>query len=687
MVDDYLIATKTNVTRRYHPFQKYSGNPVVKVDQPWEADTVKCATVMSTEDGTGFRMWYGSWTHTKGSKGSNPLYAISKDGIHWEKPKMGMTTWSGDGSRNNNIVSSPGNIMHTPWEKDPELRYHGIGGGYYGMASPDGLHWKRLADHPSVTGGGDVGRFMWDPHRKEYLAYVKLSADVSGLRRRAIGFASCADLIQFPPLHLIIAPDDIDDRWTIPGTVQRTHFYGCNFFAYESMYLGLLWIFRGEELEEGYFHGPMFIELISSRDGIHWLREEGDRPPMLALGKPPRSWDQGMLCGVPPILVGNEMRLYYTGYDGPHDWLPFHAGIGLATLPKDRFASLDGGESSGEVLTKRLKGLTGSLRINCQSQKGSIHVELVDGNGNVVPGYARNDCDAVQTDSVDQVVTWHGKSDLPALAEPLRLRFIIHRAALYSFRSGENIQPIDEPARPELQVLYTFEGGLGKGLSDTLLADGPQNMHILGTAKLDREPAHAAFGKGSMSIGSRFRPLSRLELENTRNLGTRFTLAAMVKSEDSRYARLFSSYRGNYPTNTTELIFDFDPQGRSVAGLRLVCKGIPVESDALSFADDKYHHLGVTYDDGVVDFYLDGKPAGRRYLPGGAPVTLSHDLLVGEDLELGSDEQLRGNIDDLLVLGRALTVKQMAQLARDGAEKLLTNLDGLSEARRNTDFP
>ncbi len=58
-----------------------------------------------------------------------------------------------------------------------------------------------------------------------------------------------------------------------------------------------------------------------------------------------------------------------------------------------------------------------------------------------------------------------------------------------------------------------------------------------------------------------------------------------------------------------------------------------MQSKPVSFADGKYHHLCVTYDNGHVNFYLDGAAVGESWLPGGAPVQLARDLLVGEDAE------------------------------------------------------
>jgi hypothetical protein len=141
----------------------------------------------------------------------------------------------------------------------------------------------------------------------------------------------------------------------------------------------------------------------------------------------------------------------------------------------------------------------------------------------------------------------------------------------------------------------------------------------------------------------------------------------MVKSKNHKRARLFSGYNGNFPVKTSELIFEFDPSGRVLNGMRLVCKGIEVDSETLTFNDSKYHHLAVVYDDGCVTFYLDGKPAGRAWIPGGDPVTLERNLLVGEDASRGSDEQLRGNVDDVLVYGKVLTDAEIATLAGKGA--------------------
>ena len=102
--------------------------------------------------------------------------------------------------------------------------------------------------------------------------------------------------------------------------------------------------------------------------------------------------------------------------------------------------------------------------------------------------------------------------------------------------------------------------------------------------------------------------------------------------------------------------------------IRLIAQGLSVESKPLQFTDKQYHHLAVVYDNGKVTFYLDGESAGEAWLGGDAPVLMERNLFVGEDSQHSYEQQFRGNMDDILVLGRALTAAEVKDLSRKGAE-------------------
>ena len=459
LVDDYPVLSMTNLVRTYHPFQKYAGNPVLVAEFPWEDLVYLYGTVLPNETRTGYRMWYHTLRPDDANNdGSLELYATSTDGIHWTKPILNLRSWHGSTSNNMYFTRATAggitSVMQTPGDPDPAQLYKFMNydsGGFCGAWSADGIHVTDAPNNPVFTGGSDVGQFSWDPHSQLYRGYVKNSwYDWNGLRRRAVALTTTTNIASWPRESLILWPDAFDDRWIIPGSVQRTHFYGLSAFPYESMYIGFLWIFRATELDgemPGYLIGPCFVELVSSHDGVRWTRQEGDRTPILPLG-PAGSWDDGMVFTArAPIVEGDTIKLWYGGFDQVHGMsLKITTGsIGLATLRKDGFASLDAGATTGSILTKPLTGASGALQVNYRAVGGSLRVEVLDENYGVIPGYVQADCVALTGDGVTQTVTWATHATLPAGASTLHLRFLLQNASLYSFMAGQSATLLDVP--------------------------------------------------------------------------------------------------------------------------------------------------------------------------------------------------------------------------------------------------
>ena len=107
-VDDFLIE-ETDLTPEYHKPKKFENNPIFKPETPWETkySNVACPKsggVWYDEEEKIFKMWYeASWLYQM-------CYATSKDGIHWERPNLGLFEF--DGSKNNNIVRFDSSYMH-----------------------------------------------------------------------------------------------------------------------------------------------------------------------------------------------------------------------------------------------------------------------------------------------------------------------------------------------------------------------------------------------------------------------------------------------------------------------------------------------------------------------------------------------------------------------------------------------
>ena len=93
---------------------------------------------------------------------------------------------------------------------------------------------------------------------------------------------------------------------------------------------------------------------------------------------------------------------------------------------------MDAGE--GRLTTKTLTMAGDRLVVNADAGLGSIAVEILDGEGQPVPGYSREEAELIDSDDLRHTVGWKGSSDVAALkGRPIALRFHMDRAKLYSF--------------------------------------------------------------------------------------------------------------------------------------------------------------------------------------------------------------------------------------------------------------
>ncbi len=150
-----------------------------------------------------------------------------------------------------------------------------------------------------------------------------------------------------------------------------------------------------------------------------------------------------------PVVEGNTIKIWYGGFKNLHDTAlkKQQSAIGLATLRKDGFASLDAGATAATILTKTFGNTGGALLVNYHTNNSSgwVKVEVLDENGNVLSGYSQADCVPLTGNSTTQAVTWAGHSELPAGQRWLRLRFMLQNASIYSFMVGSNAALVEVP--------------------------------------------------------------------------------------------------------------------------------------------------------------------------------------------------------------------------------------------------
>lgn len=448
-VDDYLIQSQTNLFRRLGQVDKYSGSPVISPDKPWEVCTAfpygGGAIRLADDRWVILYQTYRRWL--RGGERTSVCYATSTDGLRWEKPTLNLFEVAGT-KRNNVVLSFDFNNFTALYDRDdPDANrcykaavYTGgeEGDGLYGYTSPDGVHWTRMA-RALLPEAGDRSTLWYDTIRKKYVIFTRYYPIYRG---RQIFQSESKDFVEWTQPQLIL-------HNTLKDNAHEIDHYGANGFVYGDMYLGFLEI----------YHEPyrrIDTQLICSRDGRAWSRVcEGE----VFLGNgPEETFDQfwAFPAGTPPIRVGNELWIYYSGHRHPHSppqppiWpggkpgesprYAYWAATGLATMRVDGFAAMDAAGSEAQLITVPFQFDKGSdLRINANTKRfppGSswLKVAVLDKDLNPLPGFGIDDFEVMIKDSVDHLARWKGRSDLSALAgKPIRLDFRLVNTRLYSF--------------------------------------------------------------------------------------------------------------------------------------------------------------------------------------------------------------------------------------------------------------
>ena len=466
-VDDGIVESMNGLVRTLHPGKKQE-EPVLVPDKPWEEKRVYIyGTVHHDEDSGLFRMWYLSRIG-RGKEHRSPemqerqgdliLFATSEDGLHWEKPNLGLCEF--DGSRDNNIILFDKHcptLIIDPAESNPNERYRMMAWewrkakqGYWVAHSADGLTWQEYPVNPVLTQDDKVletATLARQPNTGEFFAFHRRWDD-DQFGRRLIAVATSQDFQHWSEPGIILEPDEKDNEWVQDGG-QRTEFYGMAGFCYGNQFLGFLPVFDivvhvakakdgegtgGVGVEQSPWDGPIEAQLAHSRDGLVWNRFK-DRSPIIPRGER-GSFDAGcILCSADrPVIVGDEVWHYYTGINTTHGGPipPKTCVIGRVVWRLDGFVSLDAGPFEGWVQTLPM-GISGShLIVNADASGGKLVVEVLSESGESIEGYGADDCTPISSDNVRHSVTWGEREQLPR-DRPICLRFHMRDTDLYSF--------------------------------------------------------------------------------------------------------------------------------------------------------------------------------------------------------------------------------------------------------------
>lgn len=396
-----------------------------------------------------FKMWYWAGGGVETEQRTATCLATSQDGIKWIKPTFDVVPGT-------NIVlvdpkDEPRNSS-TVWldlnEKNPERRFKmfrnsRIKGEWHIRLSysPDGIHWtsgplsSKIGDRTTVFHNGF--RSVWvaslrtgGPFQERVRSYYE-SPDVEkmlqwrpGDRRKDVDWAAADDLDPSrEDLELFRTP-------TRPFDLTPSQLYNLDCVAYESVLVGMFSIWRGQQIKPL----PKINEQVVgySRDGFHWSRP--DRRAFCPVKANESVWNSGNLqsAGGCFLVVGDKLH-FYVGAVAKGSKFADPMNVGLATLRRDGFASMDAGEAPGTLTTRAMVFSGKYLFVNAAVAKGDLRVEVLEASGAPLSPFTADKCVPVKADGTKLPVAWETR-DLSSLAgKEVKFRFHLRHGELYAF--------------------------------------------------------------------------------------------------------------------------------------------------------------------------------------------------------------------------------------------------------------
>jgi hypothetical protein len=436
LLDGRVVEEVENGRLALGQVKKHPANPLFGETLPWETETSHMyANVLFDQDEGLYRCWYS--THVReweseitagslapavplapGQPGQGQLaslYAVSADGIVWEKPGLDAYRYQ---DKPTNIVQFRDHgtgVFKDPRDPDPNRRYKLISGriplGSIDVAfSPDGISWSERRLVANARGDTHNNAF-WAPGLNRYVAMTREYPD---------------------KVRTVLRMESEDfNHWTKPEEVLRgpreAQVYSMPVFPYAGVYIGLPAIFRvGTDKR-------VHTELAWSADTHTWHRIDAGTE-LIPLAEDTESHEWGCIyCAACPVVLQDEIRIYYSGQAGPHGW---QAGWWcLATLRPDGWAGYEpvDGDRPAAVHTHPVAWSGKGLRVTADAEGGEVVAAAVGTDGREL---ARSKPLTGEITAAE--VRWEDAFAPASLAgQSVRLRFQATKARIYSFAFDE----------------------------------------------------------------------------------------------------------------------------------------------------------------------------------------------------------------------------------------------------------
>jgi hypothetical protein len=236
---------------------------------------------------------------------------------------------------------------------------------------------------------------------------------------RTFALTSSSDSLHFPPSTAVFVPCNLDDG--------ETQFYGVSNVLHRGEFrIATLSIYREDliapEVPAGSF-GTGYTTLAWSLDGVHWNRFYGTDPHYFDPHTNKDAWDHAIAWITSLVPVGDEVYLYYSGFQFGH-LNRTDRQLGLLKIKRDRFVSAHG---TTVLKTKPLSINASTLTLNMM---GQIRMRITDTNGVPLAGFDYANSQVLNGDFLNAPYNLSLRS---LLGKTVRLEFELTNADLFAF--------------------------------------------------------------------------------------------------------------------------------------------------------------------------------------------------------------------------------------------------------------
>jgi hypothetical protein len=443
-VDHYLIETLNGA--RLFLQKPYDEGSIIKFDKPWEG--AFCGYFTIIKDGETYRAYYRGMAETGKEDGSSfekTCYAESKDGIHWEKPNLGLFEVNGT-LENNVILANAAPVTHnfspfidTKAGVDQSRRFKALGGtvksGLIAYVSADGIRWKKLQEKPVITKGmfDSQNVSFWSESEKCYLCYFRVWTEGGYKGFRTVSRTTSKDFIHWTdPVEMNFGDTPHEHIYT---TQTHPYFRAPHIYvAIAARFMPGRQVLTDEQAEKlnvnpKYFKDCSDAIFMTSRGGNVYDRTFMESFIRAGIGF--QNWVSR--SNYPALNVvqtsATEMSIYVK-----QDYAQPTAHLRRYSMRLDGFVSINAPYKGGEMITKPFTFSGKNLSLNfATSAAGEIQVEIQDENGKAFANYSLADSQPMIGNEIERVVVWKNGTDVSHLAgKPIRLRFVMKDADLYS---------------------------------------------------------------------------------------------------------------------------------------------------------------------------------------------------------------------------------------------------------------